>query len=438
MPNLQEHDISCDTKGLALSLRHLIHLTLALVFWSGVQTPESAEANPGDKSKQANGSSQSDTANSPIGVPPRKPPPPESSGAASTVGSYTREDRAAMDEMLAAFNGVVKQVKSCGVGAPVAEASCNKSADSPPPVRAVAQEVSPKRFSPPETGERFKPMSEVESYINCYLDENDFPPNSAGAKRIAQNRAAYFKRYKSIISTAAAEFQIPESYLTCLLFRENQFDLNNQSVKGAIGIAQLMPGTLVFISNWLTASANDEKSNKVDFFREALTKDDKSISLKRKEEARVHLMFHDLRKQWDSYFQKLKAQGKFKGAVPSKLNASSAKNPEIAIAASAYYMRFIIDQFEGSLNPSGTVDTDTTKDPDFDFLITVAGAYNMGHGGAAKALTGVRKPTAKKWREKLAKDAPGETKNHMISIANCLEKGSMKSPVGTKEKECPQ
>lgn len=257
----------------------------------------------------------------------------------------------------------------------------------------------------------------------------------------------YLNEYKHYISQAAKSFQIPEGLLSCLLFKENQWDQGRSSA-GAIGIAQIMPDNIVNMSNIMkTLELNPDRlslhrKNKAtyerlvqeNFARKAKKLPVEPIPSQLYQDARMAttiLRNADLAVSWKAYIKNLETTPQFKksypkkpwlGDVPTYFDGNRAKTPPLAIGASAMYLKELIllmanKYDEGSIKGDGQL---------LNFLTAVSGAYNMGPGNAFKLIGTPPPPTADKWVEKMERNP--ETKKHMRSIRRCMQKGDNKPP----------
>lgn len=383
-------------------------------------SPANVSAEPSPKAKPAKATSQNKSA------PPRKPktkadeenltakPARKPAPSKENVG-YSEEDRKAI-EALTNLNRAQTEVKSAGA-MPKPCTACTTA--SKPEAPAAPQSEEPVRS---DKNSRFKSVSEIEAYIGCYVVEKD---------------GAYFKAYqttyKPLIKAAAREFQVPENLLTCLLMRESRFNKSARSPAGALGLGQFMPITMKFLTKIISKGDKDQET--IAELEEVAANASQKFTDRDQAYAEEYLSTYSLAMQWKGYFDRLKSEGKYSGSAPKRFSADGALTPAIAIGASALYLKLMMEFFEADLNPDGKIRTGSVNKPDFDFLVTVGGSYNIGHNAAARMLENVRPPTTLKWRKKL-ENSNDETGGHIRSIANCLERGSTKPMQGDGAKDC--
>ncbi len=65
----------------------------------------------------------------------------------------------------------------------------------------------------------------------------------------------YPREYESYVTKYAAEYNVPEALIYAVILAESDFDANAKSHAGAVGLMQLMPDTLSWLSRLLGESA---------------------------------------------------------------------------------------------------------------------------------------------------------------------------------------
>gem|GEM_PF-7120877 len=351
-----------------------------------------------------------------VSVPPAVVSPPAPLNAAPSTRSPSKEDGAALDKLfqsLGIANGAVRNTE---------------------PTRQCEMIVPAARPT------NMKSESELLSYISCYSDNPTWTES-------------YLDNYSKYIHTAAMQFGVPETLLTCLLFRESQFNsqaeskvyrvvekkrgqktvLKRRQVKGAVGVAQFMPETEKFVSSLL--STLKMPKDKVAFLGDVATSVDMPFTAKDKVYANTALANYEAALRWQGYFDQLKSQNLYRGEAPSKFDDAGARDPKIAVGASAFYLRYIMDLFNDQLSSKNPMPIGNSSHPDIDFMLTIAGSYNMGHGAAINTLRRVEPATTKNWYDHLLRSNP-ETEGHMRSIRNCSETGNFKPNNGTPQRDC--
>ncbi len=271
----------------------------------------------------------------------------------------------------------------------------------------------------------FKSEGELNRYMSCYLVE--------------PGRYDSYKEWTPYIRTSAREFGISESLLTCLLFRESRFNPSARSHSGALGLAQFLRSTMPTVTNLIQAGKTDPEE--VKRLTELAAKDpSKPQDHKDREYATARLKSIAVGMKWDSYFNQLRAEKKFKQDTPTQFNKALALNPATAIGAAGLYLRFIIDHFQDALKGKGA-DGTALPAPSLDFHLAAAGAYNLGHGAAVNMLKNISPPDPEAWKERLLKSRE-ETRDYILSIANCATsanhnvKIAFQPPVSDPPRDC--
>ena len=249
----------------------------------------------------------------------------------------------------------------------------------------------------------FKSESELNQWMSCHQANGSF-------------QDAYEREFKPAIAQAAVAFGVPRTLLTCLMYQESKFNASamNQGYRdrkgrrhggsGATGAAQFMPIEMRHLSGIISSAPPLHLTGPAAAaYTEAASSE------------------YELGQSWQKYYQ---AIGQ---SPPRTFGRAQALNPISAVGGEAMYVRFVMNYFEEKLGSQATLDTDPKgTQRDFDLMVLVAGAYNKGHGGAMQALRGT---TPAEWRESLAANNH-ETREHMKSIAACMQRGNMDAPGG--------
>ncbi len=280
----------------------------------------------------------------------------------------------------------------------------------------------------------FKSSQELEAYFYTYR------------KGCRDNLHQLYKtQYKHYIQDAAAAFEVPEALLACLLFKENQWDQTTSST-GAVGVAQIMPGTITYASNIIGHINRSPRElqrlqniveNYTRLASEQLasgrTRPSIPTQMRRDYEySRTVLYNKNLSDKWKNYIKLLNENASFKKAYPTKpwrgnyptaFNRERALTPPLAIGVSALYLRDIIEGFKNNF------DEESLKNPRQiqDFLVAVSGAYNMGPGNAQRLIRNPPPSSAQEWVKRL--ETNPETTKHMRSIKRCMQKGNDEPPL---------
>lgn len=206
-----------------------------------------------------------------------------------------------------------------------------------------------------------------------------------------------------------------------------------------------MPDTADYISTITKSEKNTDKVERffgiVDSFSEASA--DELPGLKRTKYrddynfSRNRIKNYRLATDWFRYIDALKTTDAFVEHYPKNpwvndstpyfdmKNKRHTEVPPLAIGASALYLKDIVTQLsftrEGSLRASSPKQI-------LEFFTAIAGAYNMGHGNVERALGNPTPSDPKIWVEKLAATS-AETRHHMESIRNCMERGNLNPPL---------
>jgi hypothetical protein len=144
---------------------------------------------------------------------------------------------------------------------------------------------------------------------------------------------------------------------------------------------------------------------------------------------------------WESYFADLDKRKLHKGATPRVISPASVKDPQIAIGATAMYLKMILHDFREALDPDLKVGNNDRQNPNYHLLLAAAGAYNMGPGAAIKILAPIEPPDRVKWVDALA-HSNEETAKHILSIQRCIESSASKrgnsflGPIGSATYNC--
>lgn len=300
----------------------------------------------------------------------------------------------------------------------------NPAAPVAPAPRAAASKPAPKPVVNP-----FKSEGDLRKYFDCYVVE-------PGRFKIVVDQ------YMPLISQASKDFDIPQTLLACLIFRESRFNVDAKSPTGAIGLGQHLRGTMADISRVIDDDFNDIP--KLQALHNSLSqRPETSLTaqeLKDLRYAKTRMTGAVQAEQWKSYFKNLSAKKLHKGAAPKVVSTKTIKNPSIAIGATAFYLQSILIHFKKTLDPTLSLAQSDSDKRNYDALLAAAGAYNMGPGAASGMLESIRPPSAKKWIERLKKSNE-ETAGHILSIQNCLSspatnEAAWNAPMGSPNNDC--
>ncbi|CAN5474035.1 hypothetical protein BH10BDE1_BH10BDE1_26110 [soil metagenome] len=304
------------------------------------------------------------------------------------------------------------------------------------PVAEAPQATKATKPNGPQTrpSETFKSRDELRRYLECYSTEK-------GRYDKIQ------KDYLPIIESAAKEFEVPQTLLACLIFRESRFDINARSSTGAMGLGQHLKGTMQYLTQLLKPmDASTLKRSTDDIVlseQELAAKNGNSLGQAKKDRAlaktRLTNRLHTI--GWESYFANLDKRKMHSGPVPRVISPATIKDPRIAIGATAMYLKMILYDFRESLDLDLRVSNHDKQQPNYHLLLAAAGAYNMGPGAAIKILGPIEPPDREKWVAALA-HSNEETAKHILSIQRCIESSSSKrenafrGPIGSATYDC--
>ncbi len=341
-------------------------------------------------------------------------------------------------------------------------------------------------IAPEPPSDNFKSEGELNRYIECYLIE-------PGRYEVVA------KEYMPIIEASAKSFNIPTTLLACLIFRESRFDINARSSTGAIGLGQHLTGTMKHISDIMKTSKESNTEKLLEIVntpvaeRIAAKKATPAMAQKDLTYAKTVLRDREFRLKWEEHFRtqnekkcraesvrkaepakatvaakpakskatkamapkateassapakaktvEQKYESCLENSIPRTVSTANIKDPKIAIAASAVYLQMILTDFQRALDVDIKTTNGDAQNPNYDLLLTAAGAYNMGPGAAIEILSPIEPPDRKKWVEALMKSNE-ETAGHVASIRNCIESSASKSgrafqaPIGSHNYEC--
>ncbi len=274
----------------------------------------------------------------------------------------------------------------------------------------------------------FKSEGDLRKYLDCYVVE-------PGRMKVVT------EKYLPLIAQASKDFDIPETLLACLIFRESRFDIKARSGSGAIGLGQHLRGTMADISRVVGDDFSDIP--KLQALHNTLSGRESSLSpqdIKDMRYAKTRMMGATQAAQWNNYFASLSAKRLHKGPPPKVVSTKTITTPSIAIGATAFYLQSILIHFQKTLDPSLSLEQSDKGSRNYDALLAAAGAYNMGPGAASGMLEDIRPPNPKKWIERLKKSNE-ETAGHILSIQNCLSSPSASGsawsgPLGSPNNDC--
>ncbi len=265
---------------------------------------------------------------------------------------------------------------------------------------------------------------------------------------------AYLNEYRHYISAASESFGIPEVALTCLLFRESQFQANARSRTGAIGIAQFTTVGRSEVDKHLRqvddlSTLGEQLKNREDFiadYRSKLSRGERPTDWERerygnfvveRDHMRLGFMWQDY---IDSVRGRIGANPPWSGPYPTRFTEQRARDPRLAIGAAALYFRRIADRYGRVIEEDDILQKGDT----FDLMVISSGAYNWGWGDLERHLKRKQKQarfngTYRDWMRdqkgnwaELAKGGRSETDRHMESVRRCMESGVDDPPMGTR------
>jgi hypothetical protein len=269
----------------------------------------------------------------------------------------------------------------------------------------------------------FKSAKEVGKYVSCYID-----PEYLGYYNGTRTEPGV----KSDIAMAGEIFggdfvpsedgrNIPtgiqpyfSTMLTCLMMKESHFNFTLKSSRGAVGISQFMPGTLLLMDKIIRASAIP------------------------KDGADLNSNYANL---WREYFELDGRTGAPQRILASALRTRDGKT--LAVGTSALYMRQIIDTFTHALYSSGKLKRSLSPSEVHDLFLLSVGAYNTFKPNAKKYLANLLKnpkisvgEALRQTREYFYKNAPEQTRHHLDGISHCMTPGDFKPLFGENERTC--
>lgn len=300
---------------------------------------------------------------------------------------------------------------------------CDEPTAAPAPQQTKHETSAQKASAVP-----FKSEGDLRKYLDCYVVE-------PGRMKIVT------EKYLPLIAQAAKDFDIPQTLLACLIFRESRFDINARSGSGAIGLGQHLRGTMADISRVVGDDFSDVP--KLQALHDSMSGRESGLStqeLKDMRYAKARMMGATQLAQWKNYFENLSAKELHKGPSPKVVSTKTITTPSIAIGATAFYLQSILIHFQKTLDPTLSLEQSDKDARNYDALLAAAGAYNMGPGAASGMLEDIRPPNPKKWIERLKKSNQ-ETAGHILSIQNCLTSPSTSTsawsaPLGSPHNDC--
>lgn len=275
----------------------------------------------------------------------------------------------------------------------------------------------------------FKSEGDLRKYLDCYVVE-------PGRMKVVTDK------YLPLIAQAAKDFDIPQTLLACLIFRESRFNINARSGSGAIGLGQHLRGTMADVTRVIGDDFGDIPKLQA-LHKELSERPEASLSsqeLKDMRYAKTRMMGATQAAQWKNYYSNLASKRLHKGPAPKVVSTKTITTPSIAIGATAFYLQSILIHFQKTLDPTLSLEQSDKDTRNYDALLAAAGAYNMGPGAASGMLENIRPPNPKKWIERLKKSNE-ETAGHILSIQNCLSSPSASGaawngPMGSPNNDC--
>lgn len=298
----------------------------------------------------------------------------------------------------------------------------------------------------------YKSDAEVDAYLKCWKYKT---------KRTDFNEL-YKNKYRASVKAASEASGVPFPILACLFFKESHWDKNIHSPVGAVGIAQVMPGTWKTIISYLHGKSGLKNENIPTNLRKNVKRDggplDRIIT-------RIEDIYHESYKdgiladlnQMDVLHSLLHAYIRIRGSrlagnanqyldnvdyakdkaeiqkiyadYVAKVGHEPARmepdDPDAAIIVGTYYLKISVF---GGLEEKRNLD----RFPPMDRWIIAAGTYNSGPAG-------LKCKFANTAQECIDATSNKETKRHMQSILNCSEQGNQKPMAGDEDaKACYQ
>lgn len=240
----------------------------------------------------------------------------------------------------------------------------------------------------------------------------------------------YMNEYKEYILLASKAFNVPADMLACLLFKEGKFGVGSTSHSGAAGLAQFVTPGALMVNNLIrpiqTQSCKGKKGSDLIRCQARNTSENRRKKYRENWEAYFNTLLKS--KKYKNHKAELfpdKTYGDFK-IPPQFTKETGAKLPPAAIAASAVYLKYIIEDRTNAAVRS-SVDRNSLE-----FKKFVVGAYNAGDGMAATIKSRSKhglvadmlyvtqnhygRRNASAGQEKRA-----ETARHMQHIGDCIE-----------------
>lgn len=315
------------------------------------------------------------------------------------------------------------------------DSTCDGPAPAPPSGRLSSGMITQNATVSP-----FKSEGDLRKYLDCYVVE-------AGRMKLVT------EKYLPLIAQAAKDFDIPQTLLACLIFRESRFDIKADSgvvdrktgkklKNGALGLGQHLRSTMKEISQILSDRYRDipKLQKKESILSSKPQSELKLQELKDLRYAKTRIALSLRAEQWNTYITNLKAQGLDVGRTPNVVSETTIKTPAIAIGATAFYLQSILIHFRKTLDSTLSLEQGDNDSHNYDVLLAAAGAYNMGPGAAARMLSKIDPPDPGEWIDVL-KRSNRETAGHILSIQNCVSPPESRipawsAPIGSPNLDC--
>lgn len=286
--------------------------------------------------------------------------------------------------------------------------------------------------------ERRSPLSNIGEYIDSVgsfknSDELEWYTNVYRKGCSLKHHKKYVKEYRKYIAAASKSFGVPEALLTCVLFRESQFDPTAESSTGVQGIAQMTASNVSYINGIIKRGdmsdktiANYKKVVECGTDYKSWDPKDCAVAVVGKEENRATAVkknyryakqvvneLYPLAQKWKSYFKEVEKLPEYKKFVKSRYNNYETptrfsyklgnRYPPNAIGASALYLKSILEGIQERAKSS------LNKEEAKNALVVAAVAYNAGEGDLwSRVNTGKRSGCVKldncnpsDWREEI-------------------------------------
>lgn len=271
-----------------------------------------------------------------------------------------------------------------------------------------------------------KNQQELNQYFDCY-------------KTSSKLHQYYLNVLMPRIRVAASAFNKPYQLVACLMFRESGgWQANILSPAGARGLPQLMPSTYQDIQNLLPTHLTEPKFKNRTPNRALANQNGCYTGRFALNDLELDRLKHSLAHKWRTYWIRripdcARARQLYGECPPPLKNvpyAEATSDPTIAAGLLSLHLDYSWHYMKGYRLPGEK----WARYKDFmDTYLVQAAAYNTGPGG-----TGCRLRVSDKLEVEInPENFVRETRNHMTSIRNCMEKGNWDPPPRTdRVKSC--